>query len=190
MDNIEKQIINEIDKRKDELIDYLGKLISFPSENEGVPGTGKETELQNYIYEDFLKSNFDKVGKIAASNDNQRPNIMHLAATDDWLSANPPEFIFPTIQHWGPFKTSIDHPGVKLIEEALRDVQQKQPIYSSFRAVCDATFLQQRGISSVVLGPGGLNMSVHGPNEFVPIDELLRCAKTYAVFAYRWCNKD
>ncbi len=444
MDNIEKQIINEIDKRKDELIGYLGKLISFPSENEGVPGTGKETELQNYIYEDLLKSNFDKVEKIAASSDNQRPNIigtlkgtnnksplmfnahadvvpvkeveskkwnsepykatikdgkiygrgasdckgglsamiiaakilkdlkidlkndlyvlssvgeesqeggtigtalaidrgykpdfaiigepsncelhtessgnflfelkikgkeahcaarnqvlfpqrygipsgyeigvdaldkaigfiqlmqnierenchkwktkttnsggypipmdnqglgfftitpakieggqyigaicgyvniifnvwypnwlkeedvamsikekiMHLAATDDWLSANPPEFIFPTIQHWRPFKTSTDHPGVKLVEEALRDVQQKQPIYSSFRAVCDATFLQERGISSVVLGPGGLNMSVHGPNEFVPIDELLICAKAYAIFAYRWCNKD
>jgi len=444
MENIEKLIINEIDKRKDELIDYLGKLISFPSENEGIPNTGKETELQNYLFEDFLKSNFDKVEKIAANSKNHRPNIvgtlkgtenknplmlsahadvvpvkeiekkkwlsdpykatkkdnkiygrgasdckgglaasifaakilkelniklkndlyilssigeeskegetigtslvidrgyrpgfaiiaepsdcelhiespgnflfelkikgkeahvctrgqilfpqryglpsgykigvdaidkaipfiklmqkietenchkwktatingggypipmdkqglgvftitpthinagqyfgaisgyanivfnvwypnwlkeedvamsikekiMHLAKTDEWLIDNPPEFIYPAIQHWAPFKTSIDNPGVKLLGETLKEIQKEQPIYSSFRAVCDATFLQQKGISSVVFGPGGISMSVHGPNEFVPISELIKSAKTYALFAYRWCNKN
>ena len=116
-----------------------------------------------------------------------REKIMHFAATDDWLKENPPEFIYPTIQHWRPFKTSLDHPGVKLIGQTFKEVLNQQPVFSSFRAVCDATFLQKRGVSSVVFGPGGLNMSVHGPNEFVPVDELLNCAKAYAVFAYRWC---
>jgi formylaminopyrimidine deformylase len=444
MDKTERQIVEEIDKRQDELIDYLSKLISFPSENEGIPNTGKETEIQDFLYEDFLKSDFDQVEKIAAEDQEHRPNvigvlkgkganthslmfnahadvvpvkeveknkwdndaytatlkdgkvfgrgasdckgglaatifaakilkelkvdlesdlyvlssvgeesqegetigaaltidrgykpsfaviaepsntelhiesagnflfelkikgkeahtaarnqilfpqrfgipsgnevgvdavakavpfielmqrveienchkwktqtmnsggypipldnqglgfftitaskieggqyigavcgyvnivfvvwypnwvkeedvamdlkkkIMLLSETDEWLKANPPEFIYPTIQHWGPFKTDIAHAGVRLLGESLKEVQQDEPIYSSFRAVCDGTFLQHRGVTPVVFGPGGLNMSVHGPNEFVPVDELIRCAKTYALFAYRYCNK-
>jgi len=115
-----------------------------------------------------------------------RDKIMHLAKTDEWLIKNPPEFIYPTLQNWRPFKTSIDNPGVKLLGKTLEEIQNQPSIYSAFRAVCDGTFLQDRGIPSVVFGPGGIDMFVHGPNEFVIIEELLKCAKTYALFAYRW----
>jgi acetylornithine deacetylase/succinyl-diaminopimelate desuccinylase-like protein len=74
--DIEKNIIAEIDKRKDELTDYLKKLINFPSENEGIPNTGKETELQNFIYEDLKKYGFSKVEKISENNSGHRPNIV------------------------------------------------------------------------------------------------------------------
>ena len=117
-----------------------------------------------------------------------KDKVMNLAKTDDWLIENPPEFIYPTLQNWGPFKNEVKDPGVNLLGNTLEDIQEKPAIYSAFRAVCDGTFLQQRGIPSVVFGPGGLDMSVHGPNEFVKIDELIKCAKTYAVFAYRWCS--
>jgi acetylornithine deacetylase len=443
MDDIEVKIIDEINKRKYELIDYLKKLISFPSENEGIPGTGRETELQNYIYDDLIKAYFDKVEKISLNNSKNRPNvvatlkgvetknslmlnahsdvvpvkkeetkkwsdnpykavvkngviygrgasdckgglasiifsakilkdlniklnsdlyivssvgeesqegetigtalvidsgynaklaivaepsnceihiespgvfffelkihgkeahtsvrnqilfpqryglpsgsevgvdaiakaipflklmqdieienchkwkaqtlsgggypvfsdkqglgfftitptkmqagdyigavcghvsiifvvwypnwlseekvaaeikekIMHLARTDDWLSENPPEFIYPTLQNWKPFKNDLNNTGVKLLGKTLEEVQKKPAVYSAFRAVCDGTFLQEKGVPSMVFGPGGLDMSVHGPDESVEIEELLKCAKTYAIFAYRWCNK-
>ncbi|MCL5071671.1 MAG: ArgE/DapE family deacylase [Actinobacteria bacterium] len=443
MQDIEKTIISEVDKRKDELIDYLKKLISFPSENEGLPGTGKETEMQNFIYDDLKKSQFDNVEKISLNNSGDRPNIvgtlkgygkenslilnahadvvpvreeekkkwfsdpykavikedklygrgssdckgglasiiiaakilkdlgiklnndlyvvssigeesqegetigaalvaekgykaklaviaepsnceihiespgvfffelkikgkeahpcvrnqmlfpqryglpsgseigvdaidkaipfiklmqnieianchrwktatlsgggypvpldkqglglftitptkmkageyigavcghasiifvvwypnwlkeeevameikekvMHLAKTDDWLVENPPEFVYPTLQHWRPFKNTLDNKGVKLLGETLEEIQKKQVVYSAFRAVCDGTFFQDKGIPSVVFGPGGIDMSVHGPNEYVVIDEVIKCAKIYALFTYRWCNK-
>ena len=443
MKNIEKKIIDEVDNRKDELIDYLKKLISYPSENEGIPGTGKETELQNFIYDDLKESGFDIVEKISSDSSGNRPNIVgtlkglgkdnslmlnahadvvpvsegekkkwfsdpynalikedklygrgasdckgglasiifsvkilkdlkiklnndlyivssvgeesqegetigsalvvekgykakfavigepsnceihiespgvfffelkikgkeahpcarnqilfpqryglpsgseigvdaidkaipfiklmqkieianchkwktstlsgggypipsdkqglglftitpskmqageyigavcghasiifvvwypnwlkeenvameikekviHLAKTDDWLIENPPEFVYPTLQHWRPFKNTLDNKGVKLLGETLEEIQKKQPIYSAFKAVCDGTFLQDRGIPCVVFGPGGVDMSVHGPNEYTIIDDLVKCAKTYALFAYRWCNK-
>jgi len=76
MDDIEMKIINEIDKRKNELLDYLKKLISFPSENEGIPGTGKETELQNYIYKDLMEAGFDRVDKVSCNNSGNRPNVI------------------------------------------------------------------------------------------------------------------
>jgi acetylornithine deacetylase len=118
-----------------------------------------------------------------------KEKIMHLARTDDWLSKNPPEFIYPTLQNWKPFKNNLNNPGAKLLGKTLEEVQKKPAIYSAFRAVCDGTFLQENGVPSVVFGPGGLDMSVHGPNEFVKIEELINCTKTYALFAYRWCNQ-
>jgi acetylornithine deacetylase len=114
--------------------------------------------------------------------------VMSLSETDDWLRENPPEFIYPTLQHWKPFRTPLDHAGVQRFGKALSDVQHKDPIYSAFRAVCDGTFLQDRGVPSIVFGPGGMEMGAHGPNEYVPVDELIACAKTYALFAYRWCT--
>ncbi len=113
--------------------------------------------------------------------------VMSLSETDDWLKDNPPEFIYPTLQHWRPFKTPLEHEGVQKFGSAHSDVFRREPIYSAFRAVCDGTFLQDRGISSIVFGPGGIDMGVHGPNEHVPVDEVIECAKTFALFAYRWC---
>jgi acetylornithine deacetylase len=116
-----------------------------------------------------------------------KDKVMHLAKTDDWLSKNPPEFIYPTLQNWKPFKNDLKNQGVRLLGKTVEDIQGESAIYSAFRAVCDGTFLQEKGIPSVVFGPGGLDMSVHGPDEHVKIDELVKCAKTYAIFAYRWC---
>ena len=115
--------------------------------------------------------------------------VLNLSATDDWLRENPPEFIYPTLQYWKPFKTSINHMGVQLLGKSLSDIKNKEPIYSASRFVCDGTFFQNKGIPSIILGPGGLNMAIHGPDEFVPIDELILCTKAYALFAYRWCNE-
>ena len=115
--------------------------------------------------------------------------VISLSETDDWLEKNPPEFVYPTLQHWKPFKTPIDHRGVKLLGHTHGEVLGKMPIYSGSKFVSDATFFQYRGIPSVLLGPGGLNMSIHGPDEYVPLDELMACTKTYTLFAYRWCNE-
>lgn len=119
---------------------------------------------------------------------NIKEKIMHLAKTDDWLSENLPEFIYPTLQHWRPFKTPLENKGVQMLGNVLEEIQKNPPMYSSFRATCDGTFFQDAGIPSIVLGPGGIDMSAHGPNEYVPIDELIKCAKAYALFANRWCN--
>jgi acetylornithine deacetylase len=31
-------------------------------------------------------------------------------------------------------------------------------------------------------------MGVHGVNEYVPIDEVIECAKAYAAMAINWCG--
>ncbi len=117
-----------------------------------------------------------------------KEKIMYLAKTDSWLSENLPEFIYPTLQHWRPFKTPLDNKGVQLLGNVIEEIQKTPPMYSAFKATCDGTFFQDAGIPSIILGPGGIDMAAHGPNEYVPIDELVKCAKAYAIFASRWCN--
>ncbi len=230
----EEKIVEEVEKRRDELVDLLKVLIGFPSENEGIPGTGKETEVQSFVYDRLVEWGFDRVEKVDCPDSKGRPNIvgttpslmkageylgavpgyasityvvwypnwlkeedvameikrrvLSLSETDDWLKENPPEFVYPTLQHWKPFKTSLDHEGVKLLGSTHEEVLGTRPVFSASRFVSDGTFFQEKGIPSVLIGPGGLNMSIHGPDEYVPIEELAACSKTYALFAYRWCN--
>jgi len=38
------------------------------------------------------------------------------------------------------------------------------------------------------MGPGDLTMGAHGANEFVPVEQVIKCAKTYASMILRWCS--
>ncbi|MEM3941368.1 MAG: M20/M25/M40 family metallo-hydrolase, partial [Candidatus Bathyarchaeia archaeon] len=63
-------------------------------------------------------------------------------------------------------------------------------IYSGFKAVNDLTYVQQFGIPGVSFGPGDLYMGAHGPNEYVPVDQIIQCTKTIALFILYWCFKE
>jgi acetylornithine deacetylase/succinyl-diaminopimelate desuccinylase family protein len=115
-------------------------------------------------------------------------NVRALASTDDWMRAHPPELKAPAIQEWAAAKVPRDHEGVRVLSEAFRQATGRPAVVSGFKAVCDATFLCQRGVPAVVMGPGDLRMGVHGANEHVPIDQVLTCAKTYAAMALSWCG--
>ncbi len=113
-----------------------------------------------------------------------------LAQTDDWLREHPPQLRAPVMQSWGPTKISVDHEGVKTLAASFEEVTGKEAIHSGFRATCDATFLNENGIPALPFGPGDLGTGVHGPNEYVPIAEVIECAKVYAITALNWCNQE
>jgi len=115
--------------------------------------------------------------------------VSALAQTDDWLRETPPQLRAPVLQSWGPTKISVDHEGVKTLASSFEEVTGKKAIHSGFRAVCDATFLNDNGVPALPFGPGDLGAGVHGPNEYVLIDELIECAKVYATTALNWCGK-
>jgi acetylornithine deacetylase len=115
-------------------------------------------------------------------------HIEAVASTDDWMREHPPEFKAPAIQEWAAAKVPKDHEGIKVLSESYTSATGKQAVVSAFKAVCDATFLCQAGVPAVVLGPGDLRMGIHGVDEYVPIEEVIECAKTYAVMAVNWCG--
>lgn len=63
----------------------------------------------------------------------------------------------------------------------------RHPPIEGFAAVCDATFLNQAGIPTIVYGPGSL-LQAHGDDEWVSIDEVLTATKVYAITAMDWCS--
>ena len=117
-----------------------------------------------------------------------KKSIESYANIDSWLSKHPPKISFAKTFHWPPYETSIDHPACKALGEAYEQILQKKAIYSGFKAVDDVTFVQAFGIPGVSFGPGDLSMGVHGPNEYVPISQILDCAKTLTLFLLQWCR--
>lgn len=117
-----------------------------------------------------------------------KDRVNAIASTDDWLTLHPPVVNVPIITEWKAFETSEDEPGVQILKKSYKDALGHDAIISGFRAVCDATYLNNHGIPSVVLGPGGLSYGVHGDDEYVPVNEVIEAVKIYASFIMDWCE--
>ncbi|HEV2439158.1 MAG TPA: acetylornithine deacetylase [bacterium] len=116
------------------------------------------------------------------------------AAADPWLRDHPPAFrwggrsmiedrgeVFPA------FETPADHPGTMLVAQAHADVCGAAPAYRASGGVCDAGWLAERGIPAVVYGPGGWGQA-HAVDEYVALDDLVRCARVYARVIAGWTD--
>lgn len=143
-----------------------------------VPGYCKLTA--NVWYPSWLKVD-DIIAEL-------KERVHALSQTDDWLRENPPQLRAPVIQSWRPFSVSVDFEGVKVLASSYEEAADEKAIHSGFRATCDATWLNENGVPAATFGPGGLELGVHGPNEYVPIEEVIRCAKVYALTALNWCG--
>ena len=116
--------------------------------------------------------------------------IRHAAALDEWLRDHPPEIEWKL--HWPAFSVDEDHPICTTIgqahERAAQGTRFEGPaVVQGFYAVCDAVFLSQGGVPSVVYGPGSL-LHAHAVDEFLDLDELMVATKAYAAAAIDWCG--
>jgi len=116
--------------------------------------------------------------------------VVHsLAATYDWLKEHPPEIERDERFDFPAYEVPPDHPGVKAMAEAYERVTGEKAILSGFKAVADAAHLQREcNVDTVLFGPGNLHMGTHGPDEYIPIDQLITATKTLAAMAIRWCG--
>ncbi|MHA1238403.1 MAG: M20/M25/M40 family metallo-hydrolase [Candidatus Odinarchaeia archaeon] len=111
--------------------------------------------------------------------------IKKWAATDPWLSKNPPEVEW--LLFWPPFDVPVDAPVCRLCAHAYEAVLNEPAKFYGFAAVDDTAFLNAAGIPTVTLGPGDLRVA-HSPNEYVEIQEVIDAAKIYAYAALEWCG--
>lgn len=110
--------------------------------------------------------------------------IAALAATDSWLSENPPrlEWLcdFPALE------LDRDHPLVTLTQEAA----ERQGVPGSHLVGFDTwadqiMVMKEGGIPCVCFGPGSI-LNAHAADEFVPLADLEACTRVYADIAVRW----
>ncbi len=78
------------------------------------------------------------------------------------------------------------HALIDAVKRAARDCGGPDLPVGGWSAACDGGYLMRdAGIPTVLLGPGSIVHQAHRPDEFVPIDQLVIAARSYATLAAR-----
>lgn len=86
-----------------------------------------------------------------------------------------------------PMETSLDDPLVTVMQDAVRTAQEEEPVLGFMPAWTDAGVLNGYGkIPTVVMGAGG--DAAHAPNEYVPVDDMVKEALICALTAINFCK--
>jgi acetylornithine deacetylase/succinyl-diaminopimelate desuccinylase-like protein len=88
-------------------------------------------------------------------------------------------FAIETLQMEPAAATSPLDPLGVILARQIAAVAGAEPSFEMCPGLLETRFYAARGISALAYGPGLLTVS-HGPNEFVPIRNLLQCAEIYA----------
>lgn len=118
-------------------------------------------------------------------------SVVRIACSlDPWLAEHEPVFEWKLL--WEPYTLSPTHPLIPAISSAHSAALghldgSLAPVSDGFFGLCDITWLTQQGVDGVMYGPGVGN-TAHAEDEYVPIDQLLIAAKTYALTAIRFCG--
>lgn len=108
---------------------------------------------------------------------------------DDWLSTHPADVCLGLRYDWPPHWLNPAAPGPQALGHSLQHVLGRSPVFSTGKFVGDAAFLQRDcGIDAVYFGPGTPSMGAHGPDEHIPLDEVIQAAKVFASFIIAWCG--
>ena len=111
--------------------------------------------------------------------------VNSVCSRDTWLRLHPPKLEW--LLNWPSAEIPTRHPIVRTISAAHKQASGKKPIIKGFAAVCDAAFLDAKGIPSVVYGPGDL-LVAHAFNEYVETSELVTAAQSIALAVLDWCG--
>ena len=87
-----------------------------------------------------------------------------------------------------PVEVPTGHPVVEALAAAHTAVTGRPAVYGGVPGTTDGTVLVHwGGVPSVVYGPGG-KWIAHQSDEFVELDDIVRCAHIYAEAAIRYLN--
>jgi acetylornithine deacetylase len=115
--------------------------------------------------------------------------ILERAGEDEWLAENPPSFTWGT--NLAPAEIAPEHPIVACVLAAGEAVGRPGKA-AALQGWHDAATFTRFGTPTISYGPAGLSNDgetmAHAVDEFVPVDDLVACAKALAIAALRWCN--
>lgn len=80
-------------------------------------------------------------------------------------------------------QTRADHPIVAAAQSACLTHNGSPSPIGGFQGGCDLVHFRSLGANGVVIGPGSLDVA-HKPDEFVPVDELIRSVHIYRDLAH------
>jgi succinyl-diaminopimelate desuccinylase len=91
-------------------------------------------------------------------------------------------FEIETLQEEPATATPAQDPLGVILSRHIASVTCKEPVFEMCPGLLETRFYAARGVPAFAYGPGLLTVS-HGPNEFVPIRNIIQCALIYALTA-------
>jgi succinyl-diaminopimelate desuccinylase len=91
-------------------------------------------------------------------------------------------FEVESLQEAAAAATPADDPLGTTLAQHIASVTGKVPAFEMCPGLLETRFYAAKGIPAFAYGPGLLTVS-HGPNEFVPIRNIIQCALAYALTA-------
>jgi acetylornithine deacetylase len=115
--------------------------------------------------------------------------VAQAAQKDPWLREHP-----PVVEWWGgqfdPARIPSEHALVQTVTASLEAATGRAARVEGMTYGADMRLLVNVGDTPTVLfGPGDVRAS-HGPDEYVPADDLVAAVRTLAVTAMRFCGYD
>ncbi len=114
--------------------------------------------------------------------------IHETALKDDWLKNHPP------VVEWfeGQYEsghTDPKHPFIQLLANCFTETTHHESTIEGVTYAADmALFTNYCKIPAVLFGPGHVRHA-HSINEYVEIDDVLKCVKTIANLIVNWCGE-
>jgi acetylornithine deacetylase len=132
----------------------------------------------------YLPSEKDRMGLGSSVKRELEEFVRTVAATDDWLSENPPYIEWIVDADCGETLDSED------FFQTVRDTVLGLESSSKVAGICchtDMGWYCNVGIPTMNLGPGDPRFA-HQADEYVEIDELVRCTQLISSIILNWCK--
>lgn len=111
--------------------------------------------------------------------------INEVASHDEWLNEHPPEVTWFGWQA-EPWEQDPDAPFVVTFKSCAENVFESTIEIAGKTAGLDTRFAKYFDMPALTFGPYGEN--IHGINEYVDLDSLMKCTKVLASFIMEWCG--
>jgi acetylornithine deacetylase len=109
--------------------------------------------------------------------------VAEASAGDPWLSVHPARVSWPG-GVFAPGRLATDDPLLLAVQSSCADAAGWTPASTGAPYGSDLRLYANAGIPTLQLGPGDV-AAAHGADEYVPLADLVDCARSYAVFALR-----
>ncbi|HLK19960.1 MAG TPA: ArgE/DapE family deacylase [Bryobacteraceae bacterium] len=98
------------------------------------------------------------------------------------LVENSPDVEVELLQEGRSCHVAEDGEAGRALAAAVEEVTGRAAKFEMCPGLLEIRFYAERGIPAFAYGPGLLSVS-HGPNEFVPVENVVQCAQVYALAA-------
>jgi acetylornithine deacetylase/succinyl-diaminopimelate desuccinylase family protein len=107
-------------------------------------------------------------------------HLHHASQLDPWLAEHPPRLTWKLNDiFFPPADTPPDHPLIRAFGDALGTLQRPAPVVG-FNAASELAWYAEHSIPGTLFGPGAIAQA-HGPDEFVPLDDVIVAAQAIAL---------